>query len=121
MNPPAFLFRAALLCEACARAHMAANPPPPWADLDNESTWDSDDWPKGPFPDGGGEADSPCHCDTCGRFLWNPLTPDGAAYVAALFRDGRVRADLADDWRAAYGFALADLDTPEPQTQGVPQ
>lgn len=108
MTGAAFLFRAALWCESCARAHMAAHVAPAWADLSDESTWDSDDWPKGPFPEGGGPADSPQHCDACGEFLGNPLTPDGAAYVADLFRRGRVRPDLSATYRAAYGDALSE-------------
>lgn len=41
----------------------------------------SEDYPQGPFPDGGGEADSPQHCGDCGLFLENPLTEDGQDYV----------------------------------------
>ena len=47
----------------------------------DESMYDSDDFPKGPYPYGGGEADCPQHCDACGIFLENPLTEEGAAYV----------------------------------------
>jgi hypothetical protein len=43
----------------------------------SESDYDSDDLPKGPYADGGGEADTPQHCDDCRRFLENPLTGDG--------------------------------------------
>ena len=43
----------------------------------DESDYDSDDLPKGPYPDGGGEADTPQHCDECGCFLENPLITDG--------------------------------------------
>lgn len=103
-----YLFRAAFLCEPCAESYMERNAPPAFADLDDESTFDSDDWPKGPYSDGGGESDSPCHCDACGAFLSNPLTPDGAAYVAALFAEGRVRPDLAALYRAAYAHALPE-------------
>jgi hypothetical protein len=42
---------------------------------------DSDSWPQGPYPDGGGEADYPQHCAECLVFLENPLTDDGARYV----------------------------------------
>ena len=42
----------------------------------DESDYDSDDLSKGPYPDDGGEADTPRHCDTCGVFLENPLTAD---------------------------------------------
>lgn len=47
----------------------------------NESDYDSDDLPKGPYVDGGGEADTPQHCDGCSAFLENPLTQDGMNYV----------------------------------------
>lgn len=49
-----------------------------------ETMYDSDDYPKGPYSDGGGEADSPQHCDTCNAFLENPLTRDGRDYVQGL-------------------------------------
>ncbi len=49
---------------------------PPPRDFD-----DSEQWPQGPYPDGGGEADCPQHCDCCGAFLENPLTDDGDSYV----------------------------------------
>jgi len=34
---------------------------------------DCDEYPVGPYPEGGGEADYPRHCDHCGLFLRNPL------------------------------------------------
>jgi len=76
------------------------------ADPDNESTYDSDDFPKGPYPNGGGEADTPQHCARYGTFLENPLTEDGSAYVKSAFKayaeDGRGdRATLAL-WQEAY-------------------
>ena len=43
----------------------------------DENDYDSDDLPKGPYSNGGGEADTPQHCDGCGAFLENPLTGDG--------------------------------------------
>ena len=47
----------------------------------SESDYDSNDLPKGPYADGGGEADTPQHCDECSQFLENPLTGDGLTYV----------------------------------------
>jgi hypothetical protein len=35
----------------------------------SESDYDSDDLPKGPYAQGGGEADTPQHCEGCGQFL----------------------------------------------------
>jgi hypothetical protein len=52
----------------------------------SESDYDSDDLPKGPYADGGGEADTPQHCDGCGQFLGNPLTGDGLIYVEDALR-----------------------------------
>ena len=79
-----FIFQAALLCEACGEAKRAAligyfrdNGGAP----DDESSYDSDDFPKGPYREGGGEADTPQHCDSCNTFLYNPLTGDGYRYV----------------------------------------
>lgn len=79
----AFIYRAALLCEPCGEAtrrYLTKELRAP-ADPNDESSYDSDWFPKGPYPNGGGEADTPQHCDHCSTFLENPLTPDGDAYV----------------------------------------
>lgn len=113
----AFIYAAALHCEACGRAireTLAESAP---ADPDNESSYDSDEFPKGPYADGGGEADSPQHCDSCGVFLENPLTPDGVAYTRDLIADAvrsgrmdrhnRTGAPLAAaEWQAFYAADL---------------
>ena len=85
----AYIFQAALLCEACGEAtrdqiHADGHAPISW---DDESSYDSDQFPKGPFPQGGGEADCPQHCDQCGKFLKNPLTSDGVAYIREKFNE----------------------------------
>jgi hypothetical protein len=70
-----YLFHAAFLCDDCGETVIKEQ-------MHNiEDTGDSDDYPQGPYPDGGGEADSPHHCDHCGEFLENPLTTDGIEYV----------------------------------------
>ena len=74
----AYVFQAALLCEDCAETTMqslekAGKPSDGWGDSEN--------WPQGPYEDGGGEADTPQHCDHCRIFLENPLTTDGEEYV----------------------------------------
>jgi len=85
---------------ACAREH--------------ESEYDSDEYPKGPYPHGGGEADTPQHCDACHVFLENPLTEDGVRYVreaintfdASAFHHPQapLRGDrlTIETWRKAY-------------------
>jgi hypothetical protein len=98
----AYIYQADVFCEDCGakiRNELTAAGEAP-EDPDDEHTYDSDDFPKGPYPDGGGEADSPKHCgagEDCphaiecrrgqqtwkvGGFLENPLTPEGYAQVA---------------------------------------
>ena len=98
-----YIYQADRHCKDCGeikRAELTAQGKAP-ADIESESTYDSDDFPKGPFADGGGEGDTPQHCGTCGVFLENPLTQAGYAYVreavdgAADIEPGDGGADLA--------------------------
>jgi hypothetical protein len=75
----------------------------------SESDYDSDDLPKGPYAHGGGEADTPQHCDGCGQFLENPLTGDGLTYVEDALRRwlttkklSGVTDDAVVDWADFY-------------------
>jgi hypothetical protein len=75
----------------------------------DESDYDCDDLPKGPYADGGGEADTPQHCDGCGQFLGNPLTGDGLVYVEHAIRASLtnkrltgVTSDAVVDWAEFY-------------------
>ena len=72
----AYVYQAALLCGDCAKVVMGQKHGQNASDLE-----DSDHYPQGPYSDGGGEADSPQHCDHCHVFLENPLTSDGYEYV----------------------------------------
>ena len=104
-----YVFQAALLCESCGEA-ICAKLNRNGVDSDRV---DSDSFPKGPYGNGGGEADTPQHCDACGVFLENPLT------------DGRIssRGNLADYFEltttearklATYLIAEADaLERPD--------
>jgi hypothetical protein len=104
----AYIFRAALLCQHCGKVACQTVPKPAGMDPNNEASWDSDDYPKGPFIDGGGEADSPQHCDFCGEFLGNPLTPDGDRYVLDALREhaehGRGDPAVLAEWRDHYDY-----------------
>ena len=80
-----YIYQAALYCEDCANNIIASLH---WSKRESS---DSDDSPQGPFPDGGGESDCPQHCDCCGTFLENPLTPDGDDWLreqAARYENG---------------------------------
>jgi len=63
--------------------------------------------------DGGGEADTPQHCDGCGAFLENPLTADGYGYVldalAAYRLRGRGDRATLETWADFYGVEACDL------------
>lgn len=129
-----YMYHAALFCDRCAIPIMkqltfdcgicgGRHPDIPAVDCrafhqkDRRHFWDppsapydSDDFPKGPFPNGGGEADSPQHCDDCGRFLMNPLTPEGYAHVRdrldAYAEHGMGRLDVLSVWAHFYGFQM---------------
>lgn len=93
----AYAYQAALLCEDCGRAvaeRLRAG--------GAQDSGDSGDFPQGPYPDGGGEADSAQFCDRgrdclsavevaghkVGCPLGNPLTGDGVeALVGSVKRD----------------------------------
>lgn len=115
----AFIYQADLWCADCGRAirerldsEYSANVPdkttgkeynPPTWDTP-ETEYDSDEYPKGPYSDGGGESDCPQHCASgadclnaleladghkVGCWLENPLTSEGARYVKETVADGR--------------------------------
>lgn len=87
---PAFMFQADLHCENCTESIKDSLHSP--AGADDESSYDSDQYPKGPYADAGGESDSPQHCGTCGVFMGAPLTDHGLAYVAEKLEPVRVMA-----------------------------
>lgn len=108
----AYIYQAALLCGPCgektrkALIRMGKGPENPR----DEHTYDSDDFPKGPYSDGGGEADSPQHCDQCDKFLENDLTSEGQEYVEQAVKEdlarGRRNSVAVKTWAPFY-----DIDT----------
>lgn len=92
-----YMFNAALLCDECAselRAELG------WENIADNG--DSDTYPQGPYADGGGEADSPQHCDCCQLFLDNTLTREGEAYIQEAANCGKIPAE----WYTAYNYCL---------------
>src|SRR6516162_185945 len=79
-----------------------------------ESDYDSDDLPKGPIAEGGGEADTPRHCEACRRFLANPLTGDGLIWVEDAIRDWlttrKATATTTDTLNERADFYKDELD-----------
>jgi hypothetical protein len=109
----AYVYQAALLCADCAKERQY--------ELELHNMWDgskcalkawphtwqeSDYYPQGPHADGGGEADTPQHCDGCGCFLRNSLTTDGCHYVNEKLiehaRDGDGDAKVLIEWAKFY-------------------
>jgi len=117
-----YMYQAALYCgccgeELCERLDGEGKCPEQALRANglDEEMYDSDDYPKGPYRDGGGEADSPQHCDSCGTFLENPLTTEGVEYLHTMIRDhidspeSVGRPEVIDEWIEFYGVTLTDL------------
>ena len=103
----AYIYQAALLCEDCGKTRritltVQGRRPRGFPD---ETIYDSDQYPKGPFD--AGESDAPQHCDGCGLFLENALTPEGIEYIrdALLEHD---RASVHAEWREFYADVLKE-------------
>lgn len=103
----AYIYRAALLCEPCALKIRRAlfDSHPEWK-KPGTYTIDSDRYPHGPYPNGGGEADTPQHCDECRAFLENPLTDNGRDYVRDAImmhaRSGCGNPEVLAQWAERY-------------------
>ena len=101
-----YIYAASLYCQECGekiREDLRVQGKAPDNPQD-EYTYDSDDYPKGPYPDGGGEADSFNHCGNyeCEEFLDNPLTEEGVTYTIGSLR-GYIehrsgRSEILDQW-----------------------
>ena len=91
----AYIYKAALYCEPCGEAARTTLDE---AFIENGITAgdpendDSDRYPQGPYTGGGGESDTPAHCEVCGVFLENPLTTDGVEYVRELIAEAKADA-----------------------------
>lgn len=97
-----YTYRAALWCEDCIAHIKRTLPKPAHVDEENESSYDSDDWPKGPYEADGIEADYADHCAGCGVFLENRLTDDGVKHLADQIMTGRVQPAVVAYYRDDY-------------------
>jgi len=91
----AYIFQADVYCDKCAELIQAeiirAGQAP--QNTEDEDAFDSGEYPKGPYEDGGGEADCPQHCANCHVALLNPLTTVGVQYVIDSLEDSK-RGDI---------------------------
>lgn len=104
-----YIYKAAIYCVPCGDAIRGlldgAGLMP--ADVDNDASYDTDNYPKGPFVLG--ETDAPEHCGNCQVFLLASLTEDGEAYV----RDAIANDNAPQEWIDAYRDLVLD-DVPPP-------
>ena len=111
-----YIYAADIYCEDCGEVireritEEGHAPADPW----DECSYDSDEFPKGPYPDGGGEADCPQHCGAgsdclnaielsdgtkIGAWLENELTTYGVEYVQEAIQEG---GEVAELWAEFY-------------------
>lgn len=111
----AFIYNADIYCPTCAakiKAQLDGEGKTP-ANPDDESSYDSGQYPKGPTANGGGETDSPQHCADCKVYLGAPLTDDGIKYavnsLAEYVTDDGGTAEVLDEWADDLkGYSLDD-------------
>jgi hypothetical protein len=109
-----YIYQADVYCVECAEHIMGnlKNQGRAPANPEDEHTFDSDDYPKGPFSDQ--ESDCPEHCASCHVFLENPLTSEGYAYVqeriAESDKNGRGNRDVIEEWREFYDIGELRYD-----------
>ncbi|GAF74579.1 unnamed protein product [marine sediment metagenome] len=121
-----YIYAADIYCKQCGEAireRITREGTAP-ADLDDEVSYDSDEFPKGPYSDGGGEADCPQHCGSgpdclnaielddgskVGAWLENELTTDGVEYVREAIREGGEVAELWADYYLDYNVTPATV------------
>ena len=95
----AYIYNAALICESCGDIQIEY-----LTDSGIADDGDSETFPQGPYSGGGGESDTPQHCDQCVVFLENSLTPDGVEYVTQAVNSADGDADVLTVWSEFYGI-----------------
>lgn len=135
-SPSYYVYQADVICEDCglqirkelADPSVCKEPVNP----EDEGTYDSSEFPKGPYSCNFDESDSPSHCgmgDRCvnaewcpahgegshkiGLFLENRLTSDGYKYVENACKEalaGSGGCVALDIWARFYGISLEEDD-----------
>jgi hypothetical protein len=98
----AYIFNADIYCTDCANEMIDECRE---RGIDDDGDSDSNTYPQGPYPNGGGEADCPQHCGSCHAFLENPLTGDGDDYVLSAIADDPERENaVTQQWCEFYDY-----------------
>lgn len=101
-----YIYNADVYCQECAKKIKANSTNRP-LDPSDETSYDSDVYPKGPYSNQ--ESDAPEHCAGCGIFLENPLTSEGYDYlrekIAEYDSECRGVPEIIKQWREFYSEA----------------
>ena len=100
----AYVYQADLYCEDCVSAIKASLGFS--HEGQSEHTFDSDEYPKGPYP--AGDSDTPDHCGQCGIFLENSLTGDGEQYVKDAIQNGTGDPEVLATWKEFYSYLFTE-------------
>ncbi len=102
-----FVYNDDVYCFSCGEKLRNRLPVPQGVDLEDGNTFDSDEYPKGPYSGQEGLADTPQYCAGCGVFLENPLTEDGEDYVreTIAFKNGNPK--VRKEWQEFYSYLFA--------------
>ena len=108
-----YLYMADIYCDECGNKIMGNLDLPKGFDPSNECTWESDEYPKGPYPDST-EADYPIHCAKCGEFMENNLTEDGRYYllrtlVMLVKHPTGTNKEIVEQWIDYYDVTLTEF------------
>ena len=112
-----YIYKAAYHCSDCIKKILPAIPlskvPP---DPLDETAYDSDDYPKGPYESGIVDKSDTVEYDSCGTLLCIPLTGEGYAYlyriiVAYLYMSPAMEKDRdrIEELIEEYDISLRDL------------
>ena len=116
-NDGTYIYQADVWCGNCAKeiaAELTAAGEAP-EDPSDERSYDSDQFPKGPFFDE--ESDAPEHCSGCHIFLENPLTTRGQEYMQQMVDEaiekGRGEEPHIKEWMDFYGYHGPEVEEEE--------
>lgn len=104
-----YIYQADLWCDDCGADLCRELPTPEGYDPQNESSWDSDDYPKYADPEA---TDTPQHCANgieCGDIIGDELTDEGHEYVREAWRENPDSPVVAE-WITHFGVEFEPLD-----------
>lgn len=103
-----YMHQASLYCEDCAESMGGIETPILEDYIASDTGHDSDSAIIGPIANGGGEADTPQHCDSCNCHLENELTDHGMAYIMQAFADRDGNGETLAEWFEFYSDRISD-------------